>query len=189
VAIIDDIVQAALAEFSEVGIRRTSINDVARRAGLGRATVYRYVGSKDRLIQLVIEAETRRGYAEFDRAVAEHDDAADWLEAGFGFVVQHLRGHPLFDRVLRREPELLLPALTVDGGPVLAFYRSLIARRLRDMKERGRIDPVDEDAAAEALARLAISFVLTPASVVAADDPHAVSAFARQILLPMLRPV
>ena len=185
-AIIDDIVEAALAEFSEVGIRRTSINDVARRTGLGRATVYRYVGSKDRLIQLVIKAETRRLYAEFDRAVASCEDAAEWIETALDFVVHKIRGHPLFDRVLHREPEILLPALTIRGGPVLAFYRSLIARQLRGMKDRGQINPENIDGTAETLARLAISFVLTPEGVVDGDDPKAVSAFARDVLLPIL---
>jgi AcrR family transcriptional regulator len=188
VAIIDDIVQAALAEFSEVGIRRTSIDDVARRAGLGRATVYRHVGGKDRLIQLVIEREILRANAELDHTLSELDNAADMIEAGFAFLVRHVRGHPVFDRVLHREPELLVPALTVEGGPVLASYRSLIAPRLRAMKDRGRIDPVDVDRVAETLARLAISFVLTPSGVMDLDDPEAVGAFAREILLPILRP-
>jgi AcrR family transcriptional regulator len=188
VTIIDDIVQAALAEFSEVGIRRTSVDDVARRAGLGRATVYRHGGGKDRLVQLVIEAEIRRGTAELDDALRGLDDPADIIEAAFAFLVRYVRGHPMFDRVLHREPELLIPALTVDGGPILASYRSLIAVRLRAMKDRGRIDPIDIDRAAEALARLAMSLVLTPSGVVDVDDHEAVAAFARETLLPILRP-
>jgi AcrR family transcriptional regulator len=188
-SLIDDILVAALDEFSDVGIRRTSIDDVARRAGLARATVYRHVGPKDQLLQLVIEAETRRGIAELDQALDGHDDAAAAIEAGFAFLVRFVRGHPLFDRVLHREPELLLPALTIDAGPVLATYRSLIAERLKDWRDRGRIDPVNLEHAAEAIARLALSLLLTPHGVADADDPQAVAVFAREILTPMLRPV
>lgn len=83
--------------------------------------MYRYVGSKDQLIQLVIKAELRRIYVAFDRSVADCADAAEWTKTGFDFVVHRVRGHALFDRVLHREPELLLPMLTVEGGPVLAF--------------------------------------------------------------------
>src|SRR5215470_7647607 len=187
--LIDDILEAALEEFSEVGIRRTSIDDVARRAGLARATVYRHVGAKDHLIQLVIEAETRRAIAELDHTLSRHDDATQAIEAGFVFLVRFVHGHPLFDRVLHREPELLLPALTIDAGPVLATYRSLIAERLKDWQDRGRIDPVNLDRAAEAIARFALSLLLTPHGVADADDPRAVAVFAREILTPMLRPV
>ena len=34
---------------------------------------------------------------------------------GFSFAVNFVRGHALFDRLLRSEPELLLPLLTIDG--------------------------------------------------------------------------
>lgn len=187
-ALIDDIVEAALQEFSDVGIRRTSIDDVARRVGLARATVYRHVGAKDQLIRLVIEAETRRAIAELDVTLGEHDDASQALEAGFVFLVGFVRGHPLFDRMLHREPELLLPALTIDGAPALALYRSLLAERLKDWQDRGHIDPVDLERAAEAIARFAVSLVLTPHGAVDAEDPGAVAAFARETLLPMLRP-
>jgi AcrR family transcriptional regulator len=187
--LIDDILEAALEEFSEVGIRRTSIDDVARRVGLARATVYRHVGAKDHLIQLVIEAETRRAVAELDQLLSGYDDAAEAIEAGFVFLVRYVRGHPLFDRVLHREPGILLPALTIDAGPALAAYRWLIAERLKDWQHRGRIDPVNLDRAAEAIARFAISLLLTPHVVVDAEDPGAVGVFARETLLPMLRPV
>ena len=41
----------------------------------------------------------------------------DRLVAGFEFAGRYVRGHPLFDRLLRSEPEVLLPPLTLDGEP------------------------------------------------------------------------
>jgi hypothetical protein len=46
-------------------------------------------------------------------------------------VARFVRGHPLFDRLLRSEPELLLPLITVDGGSALELYRSLGAYTLQ----------------------------------------------------------
>ena len=48
------ILEAALACFEEVGIRRTSMDDIARTAGVGRMTVFRRFGSKDRLAEVVL---------------------------------------------------------------------------------------------------------------------------------------
>ena len=45
------IAQAALEQFSETGIRRSSVEDVGRRAGLSRVTVYRQVGTKEDLVR------------------------------------------------------------------------------------------------------------------------------------------
>lgn len=185
-ATIDQIVEAALAEFSEAGVRKTGVDDVARRLGLARSTIYRQVGAKDRLLQLVIEAEMRRAIDELDRVLSTHDGPAEAIGAGFAFLIRHVRGHPLFDRLLRRDADLLLPAMTINGGPVLAAYRSLIADRLTRWRDDGAIDPVDLDRAAEAIARLAMSLVLTPDGVVDTGDPDAVAAFAREILVPML---
>jgi len=187
VSISERIARAALEQFSDTGIRRTSVEDVAKRAGLSRVTVYRHVGGKDRLVQLVIATETRRAMAQLDATFANPVDPATALEAGFSFLVRFVRDHPLFDRLLRTEPELLLPALTVNGGPFLALYRGQIAERLTLMRDRGTIAPGDVDRASEAIARLAISLILIPDGVVNADDPDAVAAFARETLLPLLR--
>jgi hypothetical protein len=125
---------------------------------------------------------------ELDDELAGEIDPAATLEIGFGFLVRFVREHPLFDRLLKTEPETLLPSVTVEGGPFLAFYRGLIADRLRTLVLTGSIAPVDLQCAADGIARLAISLVLTPGGLVDADDPGAVAAFAREILLPMLHP-
>ena len=179
---------AALKQFSDFGIRRTSVEDIARRAGMSRATVYRNVGSKEDVIRLVMAREARHAMTELDLALAGEQDPGLSIEIGFAFLVRFVRDHPLFDRLLRSEPETLLPVLTVDGGPFLGFYSSLIADRWADMQNTGAIAPIDLERAADAAARLAISLVLTPSGVVDADDPDAVAKFAREVLLPMLRP-
>ena len=184
----EQIAQAALEQFSEVGIRRSSVEDIARRAGIARVTIYRRVGGKDDLVRLVMEREASRAMDELDSALAGEQDPGVALELGFAFLVGFVREHPLFGRLLRTEPEFLLPLLTVSGGPFLAFYRSLIVERWATMLDRGTIEPVDVDRAAEAVARLALSLVLTPSEVIDADDPDAVAAFAREVLLPMLHP-
>jgi hypothetical protein len=90
-----------------------------------------------------------------------------------------VRGHALFDRLMHREPEALLPALTINAGPFLASYRSLIAARLQVLKDRGIIDPADIDVAAEAIARLVISLVLTPDGLRDARNPRSVAPARR----------
>ena len=47
----------------------------------------------------------------------------------------------MFDRLLRSEPEVLLPSLTVDGGSTFEFYRFLMAEPLRVEIRAGRARP------------------------------------------------
>ena len=73
--------------------------------------------------------------------------------------------------------------LAQRGWPFLVFYRSLIVERWATMLNHGTIKPADVDRAAEAVARLAISLVLTPSELIDTEDPDAVAAFAREVLL------
>ncbi len=184
----DRVAAAALEEFAEHGIRRTSMEDVARRAGVSRMTVFRRFSSKRRLVEVVIAREVRRGMQELDLLWEGGQTLEDRLVTGFEFAGRYVRDHPLFDRLLRSEPEVLLPPLTLDGGPVLELYRSLIARRLQAEVNAGRAASTDIDGVAEVIARLAISLLLTREGTITLDDPHSVRRLVNLTLIPMLQP-
>ena len=186
---VDRIASAALDQFAEYGIRRSTIDDVAKWAGVSRVTVFRRFTNKERLVQFVIAREIRRGVHELDRAWEGQGSLEDRLVHGFSFAMRFTRGHPLFGRLLHSEPDVVLPLITVDGGPALALYRSLIAQRLRDEVRAGRAATGDVDSAAEVVARMAMSLLLTPEGVINIDDLESVRSFVRLALLPMLRPI
>ena len=186
--LLDRVTAAALDQFADFGIRRSTIDDVARRAGVSRVSVFRRVASKRGLVEIVIAREIRRGMSELDAAWERGQSLEERLVLGLSFAVRYVSGHPLFDRLLRSEPEFLLPLLTVDGGPVLALYRSLIADRLRAEIRAGRAATPDVDVAAEVIARLAISLLLTRQGAITLDDNDSVLALVRLVLEPMLHP-
>ena len=186
--LLDRVAAAALAQFAEFGIRRSTIDDVARRAGVSRVTVFRRFETKQRLVEVVVAREIRRGIAELTRAWQRGESLEQRLLHGLSFTVSFVSGHPLFDRLLRSEPEVLLPLLTVDGGRVLALYRSLIAELLRAEIQAGRAATADPDRVAEVIARLAISLVLTRDGTLSLDHPQSMGALVNLVLLPILQP-
>ena len=186
--LLDRVAAAALAQFAEFGIRRSTIDDVARRAGASRVTVFRRFENKQRLVEVVVAREIRRAVAEFTRVWEGGESLEQRLLQGLSFSVHLVSGHPLFDRLLRSEPEVLLPLLTVDGGPVLELYRSLIAELIRAEIRAGRAATPDPDRVAEVIARLAMSLVLTRDGAVSLDQPQSMGALVNLVLLPILRP-
>jgi TetR/AcrR family transcriptional repressor of uid operon len=184
----DRVATAALEQFAEYGIRRSTIDDIARRAGVSHMTIFRRFNNKQGLVAVVIAREIRLAMEELDRVSEPEGSLEDELVRGLAFIVPYVRDHPLFDRLLRSEPEFLLPLLTVDGGPVLRLYRSLIAQRLRSDVASGRAAPADVDRAAEVIARLAISLLLTREGLITLDDRGSLVALVRELLLPMLQP-
>ena len=79
---------AALAQFAEFGIRRSTIDDVARRAGVSRVTVFRRFETKQRLVEVVVAREIRRAVAEFTRVWEGGESLEQRLLQGLSFSVQ-----------------------------------------------------------------------------------------------------
>src|SRR3954466_10304226 len=114
------ILAAALTQFENFGIRRTTMEDVARRARVSRVTVYRRFPQKERLVEAGILGGASRLFPELEGAVAGLDTPEDRIVEGFTHTLAAAREQRLLNRLLRTEPEMLLPHLTVDGSLVLS---------------------------------------------------------------------
>jgi AcrR family transcriptional regulator len=178
------ILDAALAEYLAHGFRRTSVDDIARRAGLGRATLYRRFATRDELVQAVLTRECRRFFAEIAAAVDRLPSLADRLVEGFVVGLRNARDQPLLHRMLTVEPESWLPFLTTRGGPAIAVMREFLARRYRESPEV-RSD-VNAEEVAEILVRLFISLVLTPEGCLAVRTDEEARATAHRYLVPLV---
>src|SRR5690349_13798910 len=77
------IAAAALEQFAELGIRRSTISDIARRAGVSKMTVFRHFTNKQGLVQDVIARELRRALAEIDRRWGAAPTIEERLVEGF----------------------------------------------------------------------------------------------------------
>ena len=178
------ILTAALTQFENFGIRRTTMEDVARGAGVSRVTIYRRFPQKELLVQAVILREASRFFLELESAVVRLDSVEDRIVEGFAHTLAAAREQRLLNRLLRTEPELLLPHLTVEGGPVLAAGTAFLARQMRIA--HSDVPPRETRAVAELVARLVLSFLLTPESVVALGSPREARRFARRYIAPQM---
>lgn len=172
------IVQAALEQFQLVGLRRTTVGDVAHRAGVGRVTVYRRIGHKRELVAGVIQSEVGRVIATVREAIAPLESTEDRLVEAFVVGVQIVRSHPLLQRLLETEPEDLIPYLTLDFEPILELAGVFIAQEVAAAR--------DPELVGEMLARLAQSLVLTPGGAIPVEDERRLREFARTYLAPLL---
>lgn len=179
------VVAAATRQLELFGIQRTTMEDVARRAGVSRVTVYRHFPTKDHLVEAVVFREVQRFLADLGALVDSLDSDEERMVEGFVFTVRTLGRHTLLQRLLEAEPELILPQLTTGAGPLIAFARSLVVDYLRE-----RFDGVPERelaVAAEIGIRLTLSYVLTPETVVDIDDIEGLRRLARHYVAPIIQ--
>jgi AcrR family transcriptional regulator len=153
------ILQAAFDCIRDVGLSRTTVEDVARAAGLSRQTIYRYYASKDQLVTALVLREEEKLLDGIRAAFAARTGLEDALRDSIVFCLRFAREHPLLDRLLASDPETLLPHLTTKSGPVIDRAREVLIK-LAGTKAWVRADLYRE--AADAAVRVVISHVLAP---------------------------
>ncbi|MDI6103039.1 TetR/AcrR family transcriptional regulator [Actinoplanes sp. NEAU-A12] len=111
----DALLDAARDCVLAVGLRRTTLTDVARRAGVSRMTMYRRWPD---MATLVADLMTREWgeLALQAQATATGRHTRERLVDGLANGVRRLREHPVFRRIVELDPEVLLPYLVDRRG-------------------------------------------------------------------------
>ncbi|HEY8482056.1 MAG TPA: helix-turn-helix domain-containing protein [Spirillospora sp.] len=183
------ILDAAYELFSRMGVQRTTMEDVARRAGVSRITVYRRFATKDALVEQVVRREFRRYFDRFLADIRRARTAADRVVLGFVSSLRAIRRNPLIGGLSAAEPDLLMASLISDEGRTLAAVRRFVAGQLRREQRAGTVSAdLDADLVAEMMVRISGSFLAIPSELVDLDDEEQLADLARRFLVPMLDP-
>jgi AcrR family transcriptional regulator len=153
------ILDAAFEAVATFGLSRLTVDDVARLAGVSRQTVYRYFDSKDAMIVALVAREEE---VLLEGVRAAHREAPNLREAIRRSVLYCLRAareHPLLDRLLDSEPEVLLPYLTTRAGGLIERARRVLEELVA---ERNDVRPHLAGRSADLVVRAIVSYTVTP---------------------------
>lgn len=164
----DTLLDAARDCILAVGLRRTTLTDVARRAGVSRMTIYRRWPD---MTALVGDLMTREFGAVTQAAVTQAaGGAVGWngrgLSARGRFVAavvgaaRTLRRHPMFRRVIELDPEILLPYLVQRRGRSQDQMLAMMTAAITDARD-GSIRPGDPGLLARGVLLAMQGFVLS----------------------------
>ena len=156
---------AARACILDVGWRRTTLTEVARRAGVSRMTIYRAWPDMPTVLGDLMTREwgevVARAVGEADAARPREPDAADRLVAEVVATTRALRENELFVRIVELDAELLLPYLLTRRGRSQQAIAELTAGRIEEGQAEGSIRAGSPLAMARALLLTAHGFVLS----------------------------
>lgn len=136
------LLDAAEAVFAEMGFAGASTAAIAARAGLPKANLHYYFGTKEAIYRAVLDRILKLWLAAFDPSAAG-DDPAEVLEAYIRAKIAHSRAHPLASRVFAGE---MLRGAPVIRGFLSSELRPWVERQAAVMRRwiaEGRMDPVD----------------------------------------------
>ncbi|OMC08269.1 TetR family transcriptional regulator [Mycolicibacter heraklionensis] len=172
------LLDAAVAEAATVGLRRVTIEDVVRRAGVSRMTAYRRFPRREDLIQALIRRETQRFLAAVADAIDNTPDPRHGVAEAFVAAIAFAREHPMLSRAGQFEP--LPPAESAD---LLAMGAAFIANYMHG-------DAPGEPSrsvrwVADVFARLFLTYISLPSTDPDFRDDAALRRFAEEVLTPM----
>lgn len=152
----------------DVGWRRTTLTDVARRAGVSRMTIYRTWSDMPALLGDLMTREWSELVAQAPAGRHEVEEPLADLRRDVVQLVQQLRSNELFLRIVELDPELILPYLFSRRGRSQDAVLAVIASRIRDGQTASAIRPGDARILARALLLAAQGFVMSAQTMV--DD-------------------
>lgn len=184
-ALSERILDGALALAAGSGFRHLTMDDVARRARVGRMTVYRRFGSRSALVDALTVREARRCLERIASAVDPAAPASERLAGLFSATLSVIHEHPLLERLGRVEPEALLHELNREDSEVFGLVRAFLRGLIVEGQRAGELVAGDPELLAELAIRLGASFVLIPRSSLPLGDAQATAAAVRELLAPL----
>ena len=175
---------AARACILDVGWRRTTLTEVARRAGVSRMTIYRTWSDMPRLLGDLMTREWGNVVA----AITDGPSAgspADRLVTALVGGVRALRDNELFVRIVELDPELLLPYLLARRGRSQDAILGLVEEWVRAGQQTGDVRSGDPVAIARGLVLTTHGFVLSSHTMV--DDSVSEEALDAELVAVLTR--
>lgn len=176
------ILTAAAAEFTAVGVRAASVDEIARRAAVSRSTLYRRFPNKETLLLGVATRLYRDGMATLERAIVGCTPP-EAIAVAFAAGAHLILADPLMHRLVVDDEEMT--AIT-SSSVTSMFIDAVTARTVRALRGVGAVRPdPDLTDAVEIIVRLVISQLAFPGPAERQDPDH-VRAFAAKHLSPMV---
>jgi AcrR family transcriptional regulator len=178
------IVEAMLDCISRYGVAKTTADDIARAAGVSRATLYRvFPGGKDVAFEALMRHEARRFFELVTARLECAETVEDLVVTGVVEAARFLAEHPALTFVLAHEPALVMPRFAFHRlDPALRIATAFTTPHLR------RFQPDDQTATANAewLVRVLLSFAMQPTPWFDLTDEASVRRVVTTYVLPVL---
>jgi AcrR family transcriptional regulator len=165
----DAVLDAAAACYVRLGVARTTAADVARAAGISRATLYRRHGSQEAIFLAVLTRESEAMARDAEHHLASVDDPAQRIVEGMLFSIAEVRRRPVH------------AALFTSDDAAWAANRAVRTTALRRIAEDAirpaiegatgsRLSARDTDDLVDWILRLLVSFAAVPGPSGAGPD-------------------
>ncbi|MCA9534567.1 MAG: TetR/AcrR family transcriptional regulator [Myxococcales bacterium] len=178
---LDPYLDAAERCVTRYGWSRTSPKDIAAEAGVERTTIYRYLGAKEQIWQLLVAREVHRTIELAMESVTPARQGPEVVVDVVCMGIKRVLDNPMAQKVLADDPELVGGFLHRDFADVIERISNALAPFVAASMRAGHLAQRDPLTLSQWVIRVAITLVLAP-------QPGPLRPFVAAMLLPVLQP-
>jgi AcrR family transcriptional regulator len=154
------ILEAAQNTFLHFGLAKTTMEDIAKAAGVSRPTIYRYFRDRDTLVAELIRLRSRQLFVRGTKFILEREHFRDQLVEGLIFLVDNGRRDPIIRLIVSPEHMDLAAAITGTSELASTLTLEMWAPILDQARDRGELRPgISNEHACEWLALVQLILV------------------------------
>jgi AcrR family transcriptional regulator len=165
------ILDAAESCLQRFGPAKTTVEDVARAAGVSRATLYRQFGTRDALLLAVAAREADRVATEAEIFLRQFDDVGSWLVEGMLFCIRQIPNRPLLAQFLDPQELGAASRMVLTSERMIAIGSEILRPMFEPALAAGRLrQGVELDTLIEWILRILLSYLAVPGPESRSED-------------------
>jgi AcrR family transcriptional regulator len=177
------LLDAAEGCLEQFGPQKTSMEDVARAAGMSRATVYRYFENRDALLLGVASRQASALASEAIDYLSRFDTISDWLVEGLLFTLREMPNRPVFASLVTSLDSRASGSLLLGSTGLVQIGVNVLQPMFANAEAQGLLrDDIDPEMLIEWLLRMLWTYLNAPSQV--ATDEDGMRMLFRMMLIP-----
>lgn len=177
------ILDAALDCYAASGIAGTTLDEVAKTAGIGRTTLYRYVDNREDLLNKVVLRDARQQQEEMSILTRYHDDLAESLVDSIVYIMRGRRTRPMNVLLFGADDDKLIDRINLSPANFYGMAETMLEPLYSRAREAGQIrEGVTLPLMSQWVARIILSLINYPEEFL--EDERALREFLRTFLVP-----
>lgn len=179
------VLDAALACYGANGIAGTTLDEVAKAAGIGRTTLYRYVDNREDLLNKVVLRDARQQQEEMSVLARYHDNLADSLVDSIVYIMRGRRTRPMNVILFGEGDDALIDRINLSPGNFYGMAEKMMEPLFLKAQEAGEVrEGVTLKQMSQWVARIILSLINYPEEFL--TDERALREFLQTFLVPSI---
>lgn len=154
----DRILDASFEKFKQYGFVKTTVDEIARHAHVGKGTIYFYFKSKEDILLALVDREMAKGYSAIAKATESESDATGQLKKLLKVTFDFFHSNELISKVMAMDQGFILSIISEKNKEIQKSSITVIKQLLERGEKEGHFRKLEYKKAAYIIDSLIRSF-------------------------------